>query len=242
MIRGIIFDYGGTLDTRGDHWGKVIWHAYEHSQVPVSENQYRDAYVYGERTLGRNPIVQPSYTFKQTLDIKLRLQLEYLVTHAFLHPADKKEFQNIHTSLHKYLYQQVCDTVADSREVLKDLYEHYPLVLVSNFYGNVNMVLTEMKVDRLFLDVVESAVVGVRKPDPRIWQMGVEVLQRTYPDITAQEILVVGDSMGKDIIPAKSVGCRTAWYKGEGWTDQEEDQSAADYVITCLEDLLTILQ
>ena len=23
-IKGFIFDYGGTLDTRGNHWGKVL--------------------------------------------------------------------------------------------------------------------------------------------------------------------------------------------------------------------------
>ena len=35
MARGLIFDYGGTLDTKGCHWGKVLWHAYEQSHVPV---------------------------------------------------------------------------------------------------------------------------------------------------------------------------------------------------------------
>jgi putative hydrolase of the HAD superfamily len=43
MIKGIIFDYGGTLDTRGNHWGKVLWHAYERQQIPVTEEQFRDA-------------------------------------------------------------------------------------------------------------------------------------------------------------------------------------------------------
>ena len=33
MARGLIFDYGGTLDTKGCHWGKVLWHAYEQSHV-----------------------------------------------------------------------------------------------------------------------------------------------------------------------------------------------------------------
>ena len=28
-IKGIIFDYGGTLDTRGDHWSEVLWQGYE---------------------------------------------------------------------------------------------------------------------------------------------------------------------------------------------------------------------
>ena len=55
MIKGYIFDYGATLDTAGQHWGKVLWHAYERQNVPISESDFRDAYVYGERTLGSSP-------------------------------------------------------------------------------------------------------------------------------------------------------------------------------------------
>lgn len=83
MIKGIIFDYGGTLDTRGNHWGKVLWHAYERQQIPVTEEQFREAYVYAERTLGRNPIILPTYTFKKLLDVKLRLEMEYLFTKGY---------------------------------------------------------------------------------------------------------------------------------------------------------------
>ena len=78
MIKGYIFDYGGTLDTGGQHWGKVIWHAYERQQVPVSEEAFRAAYVHAERTLGKNPIIQPDFTFYKTIETKIRIQLEYL--------------------------------------------------------------------------------------------------------------------------------------------------------------------
>ena len=37
MIKGIIFDYGGTIDSRGVHWSEVIWQGYEALQVPVSK-------------------------------------------------------------------------------------------------------------------------------------------------------------------------------------------------------------
>ncbi|MFS6554926.1 hypothetical protein VPJ68_05445, partial [Parabacteroides distasonis] len=48
-IKGYIFDYGGTLDTGGMHWGKALWHAYERCGVPVTEQMFRDAYVHAER-------------------------------------------------------------------------------------------------------------------------------------------------------------------------------------------------
>ena len=76
MIKGFIFDYGGTLDTGGQHWGKVIWHAYQRQRVPVSEPVFREAYVHAERTLGKNPIIQPDFTFRRTLEEKVRLQME----------------------------------------------------------------------------------------------------------------------------------------------------------------------
>ena len=51
MTAGLIFDYGGTLDTGGQHWGQALWHADERHHVPVAEEQFREAYVYVERTL-----------------------------------------------------------------------------------------------------------------------------------------------------------------------------------------------
>ena len=29
-IKGLIFDYGGTLDTNGIHWSEVLWEMYLH--------------------------------------------------------------------------------------------------------------------------------------------------------------------------------------------------------------------
>jgi putative hydrolase of the HAD superfamily len=114
------------------------------------------------------------------------------------------------------------------------LKEKYPMVLVSNFYGNIATVLNEFALDGIFLQIIESAVVGVRKPDPRIFTLGVEAL-----GLPAAKVMVVGDSIDKDIIPATKAGCQTAWFKGEGWTDDPVDESVAGKVITDLTELLS---
>jgi len=77
-------------------------------------------------------------------------------------------------------------------------------------------------------------VVGVRKPDPRIFLLGADAL-----GLTPGEVMVVGDSYEKDIIPAREVGCRTAWLRGEPWDDAPVDGRAADMVITDLRELIT---
>ena len=43
-VKGILFDYGGTIDSNGMHWAEVIWMAYEALKVPVSKAVFRDAY------------------------------------------------------------------------------------------------------------------------------------------------------------------------------------------------------
>ncbi|MBQ3312696.1 MAG: HAD family hydrolase [Prevotella sp.] len=228
MIKGFIFDYGGTLDTGGQHWGKVIWHAYERQQVPVSEEAFRDAYVHAERTLGRNPIIQPDFTFYKTIETKIRIQLEYL--------QEKNDVSSVSSYLKPLtdsLYEATVKETAKSREVLLQLKQQYPMVLVSNFYGNIATVLQEFKLDGIFNKIIESAVVGVRKPDPQIFTLGVEALGM-QPD----EVVVVGDSMDKDIIPAGKAGCHTVWFKGEGWTNDPVDESPAGKVITDLTQLL----
>ena len=220
MIKGFIFDYGGTLDTGGQHWGKVIWHAYERQQVPVSEADFREAYVHGERTLGKNPIIKPDFTFKRTLEEKIRIELEYL---------GKPKYQQ---AIVDDLYARTQAETAKSREVLLELKQRYRMVLVSNFYGNISTVLEEFGLDGIFENIVESAVVGVRKPDPKIFSFGVEAL-----GMQPEEVMVVGDSMDKDIIPATKAGCHTVWFEGEGWTDDPVDGDQADFIISEITEL-----
>ena len=223
MTEGWLFDYGGTLDTGGQHWGKVLWHAYERRHMPVTEQQFREAYVHAERTLGKNPIIQPDDTFRKTLETKVRLQL------AFLGAEDDDSLQTLVDDVYAIAMQQT----ARSREVLLQLKSQCPLVLVSNFYGNLSVVLREFGLDGLFETVVESAVVGVRKPDPRIFLLGAEALGLPPSKVTA-----VGDSLEKDIIPAKQAGCRTVWLQGEGWTTYAPSAPEADRVIRSLDELL----
>ena len=262
-IKGIIFDYGGTLDTCGQHWGKKLWHAYERQHVPVSEQQFRDAYVYGERTLGRNPIIKPDYTFHRTLATKIRLEMEHLCTHGAW-DASEEEFKQKHQAVLEDVYAEVLATTAHSAEVLTQLSERFPMVLVSNFYGNIECVLQEFGLRKFFPRIVESAVVGIRKPDPRIFELGVEKLRSSDVEtlrssdvekdansklsslhsplstLHSQDVLVVGDSFYKDILPAQKAGCHVAWFKGEGWTDETYDETVPDMVITDLADLLVI--
>ncbi|WP_277232248.1 HAD family hydrolase [Phocaeicola salanitronis] len=234
-IQGVIFDYGGTIDTNSRHWAEVLWEKYKELQVPVDKPVFREAYVHGERTLARQPLVKPEDNFYDVLRIKTRVQMDWLVENGIL-PCEKAVAENYASRIADACYAYVLEVLKRTRPVVKTLSEHYKLVLVSNFYGNIQAVLKDFGLDGFFSRIVESSVVGVRKPDPAIYRLGVEAM-----GLPAGQVLVVGDSFSKDVVPAKKVGCKVAWLKGEGWGNEEIDDSLPDVVITDLPDLLPYL-
>jgi len=215
MIQGIIFDYGGTLDSRGVHWSEVLWQGYQDAGVPIDKATFRTAYVEGERALARERIILPQDNFHTLLAKKVELEIGYLPE--VPDPATRDCWVK-----HIAAY---CDNAAracinEAKPMLEQLHERFPLMLVSNFYGNIDEVLRDYGIRHLFKGIIESAVVGVRKPNPTLFRLGVDVLEME-PD----KVLVVGDSLRKDIEPAEQLGCHALWLKGKGWTEDEDKQT-----------------
>ena len=221
-IGAYIFDYGGTLDTGGTHWAHVLWDGYLHAGTGVTEQQFREAYVYAERALARQPVIVATDTFRDVLRKKVALQFEYL-----------KAPHSLLSTVVDYCYAVARRHTEESRRVLLKLRGRCPLVLVTNFYGNMHSVLRDFGMEELFQTVVESAVVGVRKPDPAIFRKALDFL-----GLPPQDVCVVGDSMMKDILPAKSLGCHTVWLRGRNWDGSPDDESLPDACIDRLEELL----
>lgn len=225
-ISGLIFDYGGTLDTNGRHWAYVLWDGYRHAGVPISEEQFREAYVFGERALAKHPLILPEDNFQVLLVKKVYQEFEYLKRASSLDFSDA-ECERVEKEIADFCYTEVKRVLIISREVLEILSRRFPLVLVTNFYGNIQAVLRDFNLDKYFLQIIESAVVGVRKPNPEIFKLGVEALR-----LQPAEVCVIGDSYEKDIVPAVSLGCHTVWFKGEEWKAENHDERITDSIIT----------
>lgn len=232
-IKGILFDYGATIDTNGKHWAEVLWDAYQQVNVPVSREAFREAYVYGERYLATHKVIEEKDNFYELLLKKTSLQINYLKENFFL----SSEAQNYSQPISEICYGFVKESIANAIPVLNYLYEKYPMVLVSNFYGNVETVLEDFGIREYFKSIVESAIVNVRKPDPAIFTLGVNEL-----NLPAENVVVVGDSYTKDILPATSAGCKTIWLKGIGWDEKENTENpVASGIIYTFTDLKKIL-
>ena len=234
-VKGVIFDYGGTLDTRGDHWSEVLWDGYQHMNVEVKKEDFRKAYVHGERSLATNPIIQPDFHFVDVLRAKNKLQLDYLTENGMLQLSNLAKV-DLAERMALYENEQTNEVLEESKSVLEYLKDRYPMVLVSNFYGNINTILSDAGIDHYFKRLIESAVVGVRKPNPAIFALGVCAL-----DLPASQVVVVGDTFDKDIAPAHSLGCRTVWIKGLQWEEKPCDETMPDGIISRITELKNYL-
>lgn len=230
QIKGVIFDYGGTIDTNSLHWSEVLWEGYLHVGIPVTKEQFRDCYVFAERALARTPYIKPNHNFHDLLVIKCDLETQNLVDNGhWTVEADVRK--HLSDAVAQYCYDYVLRILEVSRPVIKAIGKRYPLVLVSNFYGNIQTILKDFNLE-FFQEIVESAVVGVRKPDPQIFRLGVEAL-----GMRPEETVVIGDSFSKDIVPASSIGCQTVWIKGKGWGNEVIDETVPSLILTDIADL-----
>lgn len=231
-IKGVIFDYGGTIDTNGIHWGEVIREEYRRAGVMIEKTLFREAYVYAERALAKAPIINADDTFRTLLHKKMALQAEYLNEKSY--PIDNEKAGEIADGC----YRRVLDTLATSRTIVKELSDRYPTVLVTNFYGNMPVVLKEFGLDSCFGHIIESAVVGLRKPDPALFAKGVEAL-----GLEPFEVVVIGDSYRKDIHPARTLGCKAVWLKKICWEEEPILPGAEPTaIISSLEELPAIIK
>ena len=228
-VKGIIFDYGGTIDTGGDHWSEVIWKAWQDAGIAADKAEFRECYVYAERELARTLHILPHHNFHDLLLIKMKIELQKLAELGHFAPAEIDEKA---AEVADLCYASAKASVEKARPVLEALSKKYPMALVSNFYGNIETVLKDFGIRDYFKEIIESAVVGVRKPDPKIFTLGVEAL-----GLKPEDVLVFGDSLKKDIIPAEKAGCQAIWLKGKGWTKEEDDAFHPNTVTTLQEAL-----
>jgi putative hydrolase of the HAD superfamily len=227
--KAIIFDYGGTLDTDGIHWSEKFWEAYTHFNLNIPKEEFRNAFIYSERKIPE--IIKKDFSLLKTYQTQIAYQFEYLIRNKIKNEEEKK----ITEQLSNYCYNEVLKNIPKTKELLNKLKSKYMLGLVSNYYGNVKTVLAELGLANYFEEIVDSAVIGIRKPDEKIFEHIIKKLK-----LNPNEIIVVGDSYKNDIAPAKRLGCKTIWIKVKGWVNNENTDKA-DMVVKSLKEINDIL-
>ena len=120
--------------------------------------------------------------------------------------------------------------IAHSRTALEGL-KGYELGVISNFTGNLEVILREFALRDLFATVTESFYVGCSKPDPRIFRAA---LGSRDP----RKCLYIGDNPRNDIEPARALGMTTVLIHPPG----KREECGATLYVEDLRDLSSKIQ
>ena len=231
MIKAVIFDFGGTIDTNGIHWSEKFRLTYEKAKLNIKTDDFNEAYVNAEPKMYRTVLEDDDLFI--TLQKQSYLQLEYLVKN-----KDYKFYNSpgvVASDIAETCCKDVVNCVEEVKIVLNEFKDKLKFSLVSNFYGNIKSVLKSLNIDNYFVSIIDSTKVNIRKPDKRIFELAIKEL-----NVKAENTLAVGDSYERDIMPAKLLGCKTVWINVQSWT-QPDDTSNADFIIKDIKDLKNII-
>ncbi|CAI8046456.1 Phosphoserine phosphatase [Geodia barretti] len=119
----------------------------------------------------------------------------------------------------------------DVLPALNALQRHYMMGILSN--GNTYP--ERCGLAGYFQFVVLAQDYGIRKPDPRLFEITIE-----RAGCAKHQLLHVGDSFQNDIIGAKQAGVRSVWLNREGGNNETEQQP--DFEISSLRELTEVLE
>lgn len=197
-VAGILFDFGGTLDSDGEHWLDRFYTLYEKAQLRVPAQEIKRAFYEAEDRCKGNPKV---------IDLGLRPLMEYHV-HVQFESLDLKA-----AGTEKSMARSFCSRserfLKRNALLLNALKRRYRLGVVSNFYGNVAVLCREAGLAEFLHVILDSVALGVEKPDHRIFLTALSRL-----NLPASRVVFVGDSYHRDIVPARELGMKTVWLPG----------------------------
>jgi putative hydrolase of the HAD superfamily len=225
QIHAVTFDYGGTLDGEASHWLDRFVALYGEAGVDLPFDRIKNAFYRADDVTYAEPRVL-GMGLRELMDFHLAVQLDVL-------GLRDRTLQRI---LVDRFVARSWEALARSREILARLAPRFRLGVISNFYGNVGCILAEAGIAPLLKTVVDSTVVGVSKPDRRIFDQAVREI-----GTAANEVLHVGDSYERDVVAAHAAGLQAAWLVGPRKRAPERRECEPDWRLSSLEELAALL-
>jgi HAD superfamily hydrolase (TIGR01509 family) len=239
--RGLLFDFGGTLD-HPHHWLDRFLRHYREAGIELSRADLDAAYLHATRTAYASGAALHRHNLRELLHFLVAHQFDHLHRHG---PAEVRDhLRSLDEGRHRLaariaagFAEESVQGLARSRELLRELSREFKLGVVSNFYGNLEVVLFEAGIREMIQAAIDSKHLGIFKPDQRIFLVALKALDLPY-----NRVAMVGDSLHKDCAPARSLGMHAIWLRGHSDAPGEPAQAReaapiAHHTITSLDEL-----
>ncbi len=207
MIRGILFDLGSTLLSFDAPWLAVSSQA---SEVLLQALQEAGLALGGEFLAQYRCRLEEYYARRETEFIEYTAG--YLLREVLRESGVAQSPDGlIETALRAMFAVSEAHwrPMPDLHSTLGELRRRgYRLGLVSNAsdYANVGRLLDKAGIRAYFDPVLVSAAVGVRKPNPHIFELALQAW-----GLPPAQVVMIGDTLGADILGAHNAGMRGIW-------------------------------
>ncbi len=237
-ITALLFDFGGTLDGPM-HWLDRFLANYRAAGIEISRDELDPAFEHATRTAYGATRVVTRFGLTDLVRFLVGHQFEYLrksgpqPLRVRLNDAGASGRHRFVEQVTNSFVRETSAGLVHSREAIGPLRSRFKMGVVSNFYGNLDRVLAEAKLDRVFAAVVDSSRVGIFKPEVGIYETALKKIQ-----CRAESTAMIGDSLGKDCAPAHKLGMRTVWLRTGSQNGADAD--AADITIRSIDEVAQI--
>jgi FMN phosphatase YigB (HAD superfamily) len=241
-ITALLFDFGGTLDGPA-HWLDRFLLSYRAAGVEISRADLDPAFDHATRIGYGATRVVARFGMTDLVRFLVGHQFEYLrksgpeALRKVLEDSGAAGRHRFVEGVTKSFVRETSAGLAHSRDVIGSLKSRFKLGIVSNFYGNLDRILEEAKLDRFFAAVADSSRVGIFKPEPGIFAAALKKL-----NCAPESAAMIGDTLAKDCVPAHELGMRTVWLRPESQRgdDASGAHAAADITIRTIDEVAQI--
>jgi len=237
MISALLFDFGGTLDGPL-HWLDRFLAQYRAAGIEISRDELDHAFDHATAAGYRASKVVQRFGMTDLVRFLVGNQIEFLAhrdaepVRGYLGALDSRARHRLVEQITAGFANVTREGLDANRGVLKELKQRFRIGVVSNFYGNLDRILDEDGMGKLIDTVADSSRIGSFKPEARIFETAIRAL-KVKPADTA----MIGDSLGKDCVPARRLGLKTVWYRSPVSVQPDGDASVADFTIASLGEL-----
>ena len=222
MIRGVIFDLGSTLIRFEGEWPEILQ---ESSQV-LAKQLERDGYHLDESFIEEFiQEMQDSYHLRErdwvertTSSLLRKVMARFGHREVPDEVIERAIFQFFNVSEARWSPMEGVYAVLDELRV-----KGMCLGIISNAgdEGNVQRLIDNAQLRPYFRPIYISAALGIRKPNPKLFEMILETW-----DLPADQVVMVGDNLGADILGAQNAGVHQIWLTTQADTPSNREHAS----------------
>jgi putative hydrolase of the HAD superfamily len=224
MIRGVIFDLGGTAIRLTRPWQDVV----EESQPALVEQLLQEGVNLDAAAFAAEfrQAMESNYHNREMafLETTTATVLRTVLSRFGVTDVPEESVQRALARLYTMTERQ-WEAMPGIYNVLGELRQMgYRLSIVSNAGddANVQRLLDRCSLRSYFDPILVSAAVGLRKPNPAVFLMVLQAWQ-----IQPREAVMIGDTLAADILGAQNAGLHQIWLTAEADTPANRAHAGA---------------